>query len=195
MTRARVLSAAEDLFGRHGYEASTIQDVASAAGVAVGTVYHHFPDKRSILLTLVDEWGDRVLAQRRSEVVFQTIFGDDPRTAIHGWLRGAYDRLRKGPSLYLVILSLAEHDDEVRQRYRRIEQAAIERLQALIEFGQVQGLARGGVDAAAAAFLIHHAIDMAATQLLLRALTGPGPDLVLRELGDMICRYLLEEEK
>jgi AcrR family transcriptional regulator len=189
-----VLSVTEDLFGRRGYDATTIQDVATAAGIAVGTVYHHFPDKRSILLTLVDEWGDLVLAQRRSEVAFQTLFGDDPRTAIHGWLRGAYDRLRKGPSLYLVILSLAEHDDEVRQRYRRIEQVAIERLQNLIEFGQGQGLARGGIDAASAAFLIHHAIDMAATQLLVRALAGPGPELVLRELGDMICRYLLEDE-
>ena len=103
-TRGQILSAAKELFSRNGFEATTVQDVASAASVAVGTVYHHFPDKRAILLSLIDAWGERMLAQRRREFAFQTFFGDDPRRAIHGWLRGSYERLRKEPSLYLVIL-------------------------------------------------------------------------------------------
>ena len=190
-----MFAVAKELFSRNGYEATSVQDVATAASVAVGTVYHHFSDKRAILLDLVDAWGDRALTERRSEVAYQTFFGDDPRAAVHRWLRGSYDRLRKEPSLYLVILSLAGRDEEVRERYHRIEQVAIERLCALIEFGQAQGLARANIDAGAASFLIHHAIDMAATQLLVRPTTGSDPDRVLAALGDMICRYVLEDAK
>ena len=49
-TRARLLEAAEKLFTRQGYEGSSIGDVALGAGEGVGTVYHHFPDKRALLL-------------------------------------------------------------------------------------------------------------------------------------------------
>ena len=54
---------------------------------------------------------------------------------------------------------------------------------------------RRDADPASAAFLVHHAIDMAASQLLVREVAEPPPDLVLDELTQMICRYLLEEPR
>lgn len=193
LTRARVLRAAERLFTRHGFAETTVSDVALRAGVAVGTVYHHFPDKRAILLDLIDDWGDRAVADRRTDLDHARFLGDDPRAGFGKWLRSAYERLRKRPSLYLVVLGLADRDDEVRRRYQRIEQVAVERLGDLIAFGQRRGLMRASVDAASAAFLIHHAIDMAATQLLVREVSDPEPDRVLEELTDMLSRYVLEE--
>ncbi len=193
VTRARLLRAAEELFTRRGYVGTGVGDVAERAGVGVGTVYHHFADKRAMLLELVDDWGDRLAARRRSELDLERFMGDDPRQAIRHWLRRSYERLRKEPSLYLVVLALADRDPEVRRRYQRIEQMGALRMRDLIEFGQRRGLMRRALDASSAAFLCHSAIDMAATQLLVRELTDPDPDHVLEELTDMICRYLLEE--
>lgn len=193
-THDQVLSAARALFSRNGYDATTIQDIASSASVSVGTVYHHFSDKRKILLTLVDAWGEHLLNERRTTLDYQAFFGDDVRTAIHSRLRTVYDRLCKEPSLYLVILSLVSRDEEVRERYAKVEEIVIERLRSLIEFGQAQGLARSDTDAAAAAFLIHHAIDMAVSQLLIRSFSGVEHDVVLDALGDMICRFILAEK-
>ena len=195
MTRARVLRAAEQLFTRRGYAETSVSDIARRAGVGVGTLYHHFPDKRAILLDLIDDWGDRAAAQRRTDFHHARFLGDDPRAGFATWLRAAYERLRKQPSLYLVVLALADRDEEVRRRYQRIERVAVERLRDLLEFGQRRGLMRSSVDAASAAFLIHHAIDMAATQLLVREISEPAPDRVLEELTDMICRYVLEESR
>jgi AcrR family transcriptional regulator len=48
-TRAAILQAARDRFVGVGYEGATIRDVARSAGVAVGTVHAHFPDKPSLL--------------------------------------------------------------------------------------------------------------------------------------------------
>ncbi|MEV0999454.1 helix-turn-helix domain-containing protein [Nonomuraea sp. NPDC050202] len=53
-TRRRVLSAAGDLFVAQGYGATTLQEVADRAGVAVQTVYFVFGNKRRLLKELVD---------------------------------------------------------------------------------------------------------------------------------------------
>lgn len=50
-----VLDTALDLFSRQGYRATTIRDIADAAGVSTGNVYHHFSDKEAIFTTLLDE--------------------------------------------------------------------------------------------------------------------------------------------
>ena len=85
-------------------------------------------------------------------------------------------------------------DEEVRRRYQRIEQLSIERLTVSLELGKQSGFIRQAIDAPAAAFLVHHAVDMAATQLLVRDPAGVDPDRVLSELADMICRYCLEDK-
>lgn len=53
-TRRRIVDAAGRFFVRDGYAATTLQQIADEAGVAVQTVYFHFGNKRSLLKELVD---------------------------------------------------------------------------------------------------------------------------------------------
>lgn len=55
-SRAAILEAALQLFSSQGYHGTSIRDVAEAAGVSTGNVYHHFPDKESIFRTLLDQY-------------------------------------------------------------------------------------------------------------------------------------------
>jgi AcrR family transcriptional regulator len=50
-TRARILDAAMDLFGRQGYHATTVAEIEQAAGLrpGAGGLYRHFDSKRSLL--------------------------------------------------------------------------------------------------------------------------------------------------
>lgn len=48
-TAQRVLSAARDVFEEKGFEAASVRLIASRAGVSVGTVLHHYVDKRQLL--------------------------------------------------------------------------------------------------------------------------------------------------
>ena len=176
-----------------GYEATSMTQIADRAGVGVGTLYHHFPDKRALLLALIDDWGDRELARNRTELELERYLGSDPRQAIHDDLRRRYETLRRTGGFYLVLLELADRDTEVRGRVQRIRQVAIERLRELILFGQKRGLMRRNIDALAAAFLVRHAIDISATEALVHQVAEPAPERVLEELTDMICRYILEE--
>ncbi|HEY7815644.1 MAG TPA: helix-turn-helix domain-containing protein [Nakamurella sp.] len=49
-TRARLLAAALDLFARQGYEATTVAQIAAAAGVTEMTFYRHFGSKDQLVL-------------------------------------------------------------------------------------------------------------------------------------------------
>jgi len=54
-TRSRILDAARDCFSRAGFEAATTRDIATAAGIAAGTLFNYFPAKESIAMGLVAE--------------------------------------------------------------------------------------------------------------------------------------------
>ena len=59
-TRARVLEAAEQVFGDKGYHGASVTEITRAAGVAQGTFYLYFRGKKEIFLDLVDDLGTRL---------------------------------------------------------------------------------------------------------------------------------------
>ncbi len=61
--RERLLAAARNLFGERGYAATTTAALAREAGVAEGTVFHHFANKRALLEAVASDYG-RGLAER-----------------------------------------------------------------------------------------------------------------------------------
>jgi AcrR family transcriptional regulator len=60
-TRARILEAAVELFRRRGFDAATMREIASEAGVATGAAYYYFDSKDAIVLAFYDR------AQREME--------------------------------------------------------------------------------------------------------------------------------
>jgi len=66
--RDNVLGAAEGLFTAHGFEGTRMEAIASAADVAVGTVYNYFPAKSDLLLAVLLADVDDVLAAVRAIV-------------------------------------------------------------------------------------------------------------------------------
>ncbi|WP_246060263.1 TetR/AcrR family transcriptional regulator [Herbidospora galbida] len=53
--RSRILDAAEELFAGGGYDATPTARIAAVAGVPKGLVFHYFPRKIDVLVSLVDE--------------------------------------------------------------------------------------------------------------------------------------------
>lgn len=60
--RHKLLAAAGALFAARGYAASGMRDLAKAAGVSTGSLYHYFPDKRALFEQLVERTVDGDLA-------------------------------------------------------------------------------------------------------------------------------------
>jgi AcrR family transcriptional regulator len=105
-TRRRIVDAAAELFIGHGYGATTLEQVAARAGVAVQTVYFHFGNKRTLLKEAVDVaavgddepvalldrgWLDRAKAE------------PDPRRVLEIWVRNGREiYARIGPIMRVV---------------------------------------------------------------------------------------------
>lgn len=58
----RMLAAALTLFGRHGFQRTSMADVAREAGIARATLYLRFSDKRALFATLAASLVDDALA-------------------------------------------------------------------------------------------------------------------------------------
>jgi AcrR family transcriptional regulator len=57
---AHVRMVARREFGRRGYEATTIRDIAAAAGLGTGTVYRSIGSKESLLASIMRSFGEKV---------------------------------------------------------------------------------------------------------------------------------------
>ena len=91
--RKRIIEAAIEAFGREGFYRTRIRDIASAAGVADGTVYLYFASKEGLLAAIVDDVMHRFLQQGRAQCM-----GDGPAderllTLIRLHLAGMAERL------------------------------------------------------------------------------------------------------
>ena len=53
--RGRIYETARQLFLEHGFEATTVAQIAEAADVAQGTFFNHFPSKQAVLAELTSE--------------------------------------------------------------------------------------------------------------------------------------------
>jgi AcrR family transcriptional regulator len=67
-TSARILKAAQRLFARKGYDGTTTRDLAQAAGVAEGTIFRHFPNKKAILIEVATEGWIEILTDLLTEL-------------------------------------------------------------------------------------------------------------------------------
>jgi len=50
----RVLDAASDLFGEQGYDGTKVSEVCARSGIAYGTFFNHFPEKRDLVRGLAE---------------------------------------------------------------------------------------------------------------------------------------------
>ncbi len=75
-TRSRILEAAVERFSSAGYNAASVDDICSTAGVSKGAFYHHFPTKQAVFLALLQDWLkslDQALESMRRDTVPETL--------------------------------------------------------------------------------------------------------------------------
>jgi AcrR family transcriptional regulator len=63
--RQRIMDASRELFARHGFGVS-LDEVAAFAGLGIGTVYRHFPNRFAVINALFEEGVDRLVELART---------------------------------------------------------------------------------------------------------------------------------
>ncbi|NEQ42905.1 MAG: TetR/AcrR family transcriptional regulator [Leptolyngbya sp. SIOISBB] len=67
-TETKILQAAQRLFARQGYGGTTTRDLAQAAGVAEGTLFRHFENKKAILVKVASDGWTELLTDLLTEL-------------------------------------------------------------------------------------------------------------------------------
>ena len=150
-TQRKIVNAATDLFITEGYHATTLEQIAVRAGVAVQTVYFHFGNKRSVLKQAVDVAAvgddepsgvlDRPwLEEARAE--------PDPRRVLELWIgygRGVMTRV--GPIMQ-VVQDAAVVDPEMAEQWATNEAQTAAAFGVLAEQLEAMGALRRPVEEA-----------------------------------------------
>ena len=101
-TRARLLEAAAELFARRGVDGVSVDAVAAAAARTSGAVYDHFGSKQGLLLALLDDWSDALVAVITAEF--------EVSTGLAQRLRAVWDNVCANPSDDVKRLFMLEHE-------------------------------------------------------------------------------------
>ena len=89
-TRRRIADAAQRLFARDGYGATSMEAIAREAGVGTRTVYLAFGAKREILSVICERWLQRAGARERARAVLDAAEPVARLRAAAGWLVALY---------------------------------------------------------------------------------------------------------
>lgn len=124
-TRQRILEAAQLLFARNGYGATTMHAIAEQAGVAVQTVYASMKSKRNILQGILDLAVSG--ADERVPVVASSRWLDierepDPRARLTKFARLHREICDREASAYAIMADAAGSDADIRSLMSDISQ-------------------------------------------------------------------------
>ncbi len=80
-TRAYLLEAAAELFRRHGFEGTSVEQIAEEAGYTKGALYTHFASKEDLFAALlestvrtqIEDLRDRIAAEERPEARYDLL--------------------------------------------------------------------------------------------------------------------------
>jgi AcrR family transcriptional regulator len=100
----KVVAAAREAFAEGG-ESTALEEIARRAGVGIGTLYRHFPNRQALLEAVYVEEVEEVC---RSAAEFET--GGDPWESLNGWFDGVIAYLATKRALAHELLNYLDLD-------------------------------------------------------------------------------------
>jgi AcrR family transcriptional regulator len=149
---AELLEAARQVFTKKGYHAATVDDITRAAGVAKGTFYLYFNEKRAIFIELIQHFFD-MLAEIGRSVAQDVHSPADYFAQVEHAARGLAALFAEKRDLVRLVYRESMGLDEelermVRDFYHRMAEVEAENIRLGVELG----LFRGDVDPVVAAY-------------------------------------------
>ena len=138
--REELLRIAADLFASKGFKATTVRDIADAAGILSGSLYHHFDSKESMV--------DELLTSFQTELfsTYETILASDAdaRTKLEQTVRASFEAIDQHPAEVAIFqneadqLALNERFAYLPERNRQSREVWMTLLREGVESGQLR---------------------------------------------------------
>jgi AcrR family transcriptional regulator len=136
--RAELLAIAAELFAERGLRATTVRDIADAAGILSGSLYHHFDSKESMVDEILRGFLDALFGRYRAIVAEKL----DPRATFEAIVVASFEAIDAHHAAVAIYQAEARHlADQPRFAYIR---------ERLVEFRKLwHDVLRAGVKAGA----------------------------------------------
>ena len=130
--RQQLLDVALELFAERGYNATTMDDTAEAAGVTKPLLYQHFDSKRALYLELVDTVATSML-----EAIGKAVAAaEGPRQQVEGGFAAYFQLVVTQPAAFnLLFGSNVPNDPELSRAVRTVQDTIAEAIDPLIDAG------------------------------------------------------------
>lgn len=139
--REQILDAALSVFGARGYQKATTKDIADAAGISPGLIYHYFKDKEDLFRSLLRERGPifKLVAQPEA-------LTDLPLHEVLTRIGYAFFEVFRDPAhaaMFRLLISEAVSFDEIGELFYRVAAQQVLSficiyLQAQIDLGRIR---------------------------------------------------------
>lgn len=110
-TKQRILDAAQRLFASRGYNGTTTRDLAAKAGVAEGTLFRHFENKKAILVEVATQGWVELLTDLLTELSEMGSY-----KAVAQVMRRRMMRMHKNADMMRVCFMEAQFHPDLRDR-------------------------------------------------------------------------------
>lgn len=135
-SRELILDAAERIITQRGYSGLSMRELARESGLAKGTIYHHFRDKRDVCLRMIE----RVMDASRARVTAAAEGPGGYRQRLQALIETYFDLIRdRRPVILATLRELSEEDREARSLFREHSRGLIEPIAGIITEGMAAG--------------------------------------------------------
>jgi len=128
--RLQLLEVARDRFAEKGFNATSMDEIAEAAGVTKPVLYQHFPSKRALYVELLEDTGRQLL----TSLAEATGRAGSPRERVELGFRAYFEfAVGNRPAFRLLLSTAIRSDPEFARIVEEIIDAASETISTLIE--------------------------------------------------------------
>lgn len=147
-TRQALLDAALTVFSKQGYQAARLQEIAEAAGVTRGAIYHHFGSKSQLFITLIKEASEQMNAVIGQAIAAGGTFAEvNRRVMVNSWTFLEDNRhLREAVGLLRFKSGGSPELEEIIRLLMEGQQAQVDYVAGYMKMGIEQGELRADLD-------------------------------------------------
>lgn len=192
-TKEKITQAAILLFQERGYEKTTSNDIAAAAGVSVGSFYVYFTDKRQLMLTIFDRLADELFKHAFDSLKPEHLFDSELRAGIRQAVTNTVEDKQRLSGLHRVISELVLKDAEFAARQKALIERSLSKIREIISLASKAGLT-WEIDVEAATFVVHRVVFDLSQDYVTGAVEF-DKERAIDSLTDMIYRYLFKPKE
>jgi AcrR family transcriptional regulator len=179
-----ILEATAHLLVREGYDRTSTNKVAVAAGVSIGSLYQYFPSKEALVAALMDRHTDEMMALVRGKTA--EVWAEPVPVVVETLVRAMIEAHAVDPKLHKVFVEQVPRVGRL-ERLHDLEREVLGLARAFLEAHKSE---LRPLDLDVAAF-----VSVATIEALTHAAVLVREDLLderlVREIRDVVVRYLL----